>query len=69
MIMLICDNHKVRVKNIVVEDSSLGCSLVNDGHDDLFDLGFTDEKLTKFGLKIESANLLEYLYNEDGDAL
>lgn len=43
MLKITC-NGKVRyVKNIKICKNALGCSLVNDGHDDLYDQAIYDE--------------------------
>ena len=52
MLTLDCNGKKRYVMDIVICPSSLGCSLVNKGHDDLFDLGYTVEELKRYGLKI-----------------
>jgi len=52
-VKLTCGDKVRHVRNIEVNPKSLGCSLVNNGHDDLFDLGFTVEELSAKGLKIE----------------
>jgi hypothetical protein len=52
-IKLTCGDEVRYVNNLEVNPKSLGCSFVNNGHDDLFDLGFSVEGLTKKGLKVE----------------
>lgn len=52
-IKLTCGDEVRYVENLEVNPKSLGCSFVNNGHDDLFDLGFSVEGLTKKGLKVE----------------
>ncbi len=52
MLTLDCNGKKRYVMDIVIHPKALGCSLVNKGHDDLFDLGYGVEELSKYGLKI-----------------
>lgn len=52
MLTLDCNGKKRYVMDVVICASSLGCSLVNEGHDDLYDLGYSVEELKKYGLKI-----------------
>lgn len=51
---LISADREVIVDNIEIRivDNCPGISLVNNGHDDLFDLGFTVDGLRQHGLKI-----------------
>lgn len=53
MIKIRC-GQKVRYVDDIVLFDSLGCSLVNKGREDLFDLGFTVEEIKKYGLKLTS---------------
>lgn len=54
MIKLTCGELVRYVENLELTDGcSLGCSFVNNGHDDLFDLGFRQADIEKYGLKVE----------------
>lgn len=55
MIKIQCGDKIRCVKDIHIVEP-LGCSLVNNGHDDLFDLGFRHDELEEFGLIITVKN-------------
>jgi len=47
-----CNGKERKVSNIRICIESLGCSLVNDGKDDLYDLGYTADELYQHGLEM-----------------
>lgn len=62
MITLICGSKVRVVRNIeICTNGHIGCSLVNNGHNDLFDIGLDVAYLDKYGLHIEEYGKSDYI--------